>query len=874
MSSYCATSHFRCWYNPCMAPRKYLVFVAVSLTLLAQKPVRSVTDPGTVTTRQSITPAGVPAIFQGKVYGVSFGKDASEVWVLTASTIYRMDWRGNRVLEQVSLKGTPGLQGIVFDPSSGRVYASGAGSDKKTRLVSVQNGQLSTLSEGEGTQIAGGLGLSPGRKAVVPLIFDNKAAVIDLAGGASKTVPTDIAPFAATVNRAGTVAWVTNWGGRKPSAKDLTSPTGLLPTADRVVVDSRGIAASGTVVRFDLTGSAEPVKIATGLHPTGLAWDEDRGLLYVANANSESITVIDTKTNRVARTIAVQPFDRKVTGIAPIAIAVSADGARLWVACGGINAVAQIAAATGKIEGLIPTAWYPNAISLSADGSKIAVSTLLGAGSAWRDEPRQRFVHAYRGSVHIVDLPDAAQLASFTTAVAENNHMRLAGAAPVAVQAAATVAAPVPARVGDPSTIEHVVYIVKENRTYDQVFGDMPKGNGDPSLVMFGEKVTPNHHRLADQFVLLDNLYATGGNSADGHQWVTQANETSYTLWPGYAGRSYPFDGTDPIAYSSGGFIWDLALARKKSVRVFGQFIPRFSEARSGDRIKLLQEWEKGGDFTSRYTAKAHIATLDPLLAKNYPGYSNAIPDLVRASIMKKEIAQWESKGSMPNLVIVQLPCDHTFGTSPGTSTPAAMVADNDYALGQIVESLTRTRFWKKMAIFVVEDDAQNGVDHVDGHRTVALTISPYTKRGSVDSTFYSHQSILKTMELILGLPTMSLFDLIANDMRASFTSNPDFAPYTAVAPQQSLYDLNPSRAELRGPALRAANDSAKMRWEVPDAVPSDKLNKILWHATRGWDTPYPGIRRAVFAPLAVDLEDEEQEERAERAERAERSRK
>jgi DNA-binding beta-propeller fold protein YncE len=846
-----------------MARHKAFVFITVSLISSAQNPTRSVTDPGTVTTRQSITPAGVPAVFQGKVYGVSFGADPSEVWVLTATRIYQMDWRSNKIISQVPLEGTAGLQGIVFDPVGGRALSSGADGKRKTRLLAVRQGQKSILSEGAGSQISGGLAVAPGKTAVVPLIYDNKVAVVDLAGGASKTASTDIAPFAAAVNRAGTVAWVTNWGGRKPSAKDLTAPTGLAPEADRVVVDTRGVTASGTVVRLDLAGQAEPVRIATGLHPTGLAWDEERGLLYVANANSESISVVDTKASRLVRTISVQPFDRRVTGIAPIAIVVSKDGSRLWAACGGINAVAQIATASGRIEGLIPTAWYPNALSLSPDGRQLAVSTLLGAGSAWRDEPRQRFVHAYRGSVHIIDLPDTAQLASFTAAVAENNHMRLAGAAPQSPPPAATNPIPIPARAGDPTPIEHVVYVVKENRTYDQVFGDMGKGNGDPSLVMFGEKVTPNHRHLADQFVLLDNLYATGGNSADGHQWVTQANETSYTMWPGYAGRSYPFDGTDPIAYSSGGFIWDLAIARKKSVRVFGQFIPRFSEARASDRIRLLKEWEQGGDFSTRYSATAHIATLTPLLAKNYPGYSNAIPDLVRASILKKEIAEWEAKGSMPNLTIIQLPCDHTFGTSPGTSTPAAMVADNDFALGQIVEALTHTRFWRKMAIFVVEDDAQNGVDHVDGHRTVALAISPYTKRNSVDSTFYSHQSILKTIELILGLPTLSLFDLIANDMRASFTSEPDFRPYSAVAPRQSLYDLNPSRAELRGPALRAAIDSAKMRWEVPDAVPSDKLNKILWHATRGWNTPYPGIRRAVFAPLAVDLEDEEQEERA-----------
>jgi DNA-binding beta-propeller fold protein YncE len=822
------------------------------LLLAAQtpdRPVRGVTDPGTVTTRQSITPAGLPSIFQGRIYGVAFGASASELWVLNASAVYRLDWRANKVLDRVPVDGTAGLQGIVFDAVSNRALVSGVDKRKGARLASVSGGAMTALASGQGSQIAGGLAVAPGKVAVMPLIFDNKALVVPLDGsGGGRALETDIAPFAAAVNREGTVAWVTNWGGRRPNEKDLTAPTGLAATADRVVVDARGVAASGTVVRLDLAGSAVPIKLPTGLHPTGLAWDEPRQRLYVANTNSSTITVVDTRANRVARTFDVQPFERRVVGIAPTAIAVSADGSRLWVACGGINSVAQVEASTGRVEGLIPTAWYPNALSLSPDGKQLAVATLLGAGSGWRDEPGKRYVHAYRGSVHVIDLPDAAQLANYTRAAGENNHLRVGAARPD----------PPPARAAQPWPIEHVVYIVKENRTYDQVFGDMPKGNGDPALTMFGEDVTPNHHRLADQFVLLDNFYATGGNSADGHQWLTQANETSYTLWPGYAGRSYPFDGTDPIAYSVGGFIWDLALARNKSVRVFGEFAERASESRPAARLELLKEWEGGADFSGRWKARAHVESLNKVLAPDFPGYSNSIPDVVRASILKRDIAAWESAGKMPNLTIVLLNCDHTLGTTAGTSTPSAMVADNDWALGQVVESLSHTQFWKKMAIFVVEDDAQNGVDHVDGHRTVALAIGPYIKRGSVDSTFYSHQSILKTIELILGLPTLSLFDLIANDMRASFTSEPDFTPYTAEKPRQSLWDVNPPVKALRGPARQAARESAKMRWDVPDAVPTEKLNRILWHSVRGWNTPYPGVRRAVFAPLSLDIDDDD----------------
>ena len=417
---------------------------------------------------------------------------------------------------------------------------------------------------------------------------------------------------------------------------------------------------------------------------------------------------------------------------------------------------------------------------------------------------------------------------------------------------------PIPERSGEASPIEHVVYIVKENRTYDQVFGDLAKGNGDPSLVMFGRDVTPNHHRLSEQFVTLDNFYATGGNSADGHQWVTQANETAYCLWPGYEGRSYPFDGTDPIAYASGGFLWDYALARQKTVRIYGEYAGRLAEPNS-QRADLLQRWKAGEDVTKRWKTVAPIASMNKILAADFPAYTNAIPDVVRAQIFLKDVKQWEAAGKMPNLVIVQLPSDHTFGAAPGMSSPKAMVADNDLALGQVVEGLTKSKFWSKMAIFVVEDDAQNGVDHVDGHRTVALAISPYTKRGHVDSTFYSHQSMVKTIELILGLPTMSLFDLIAHDMRESFNDTPDLTPYASVEPAQSLFDTNPQLKALKGPARQAAIASAKMRWDVPDAVPTERLNRIGWGQIRGWTTPYPQPRNAVFAPITLDTDDDDE---------------
>jgi hypothetical protein len=693
----------------------------------------------------------------------------------------------------------------------------------------------------------------------VPLIYNNQLAVVDLnTGKLTGKVDTGVAPFGAVVNATGTIAYVTNWGGRLPKPGELTAPTGYDPKADRVVVDERGIASTGTVTRIDLATMKSIRTIQVELHPTAMAWDEQGNRLYVANSNKDSISVIDTATDKVIQTRALSGQDTR--GFAPTALALTADGKTLFAACGGLNAVAVIQTRDMAVAGYIPTGWYPNALSLSPDGKLLAIGTLLGAGSSWREEPRKRFVHAYRGSVAVAPVPDEAQLASYTTAVWENNHLAKIAPLTPAKNSAKPAPAAIPSRAGDPSLIEHVVYIIKENRTYDQVFGDMSKGNGDPSLVMFGEDVTPNQHRLADQFVLLDNFYATGGNSGDGHQWVTQANETSYALWPGYAGRSYPFDGSDPIAYSDSGFIWDAALKMKKTARVYGEYAGRMNEVGREQRVKLLNRWKAGEDLTHEWNITAPIKPLNNILAKNFPAYTTSIPDVARAQIFIADVKKWEGEGRMPNLVLLQLPSDHTNGAAPGTHTPKAMVADNDLALGQIVEALSKSPFWKKMAIFVVEDDAQNGVDHMDGHRATALAISPYIRRGSVDSTFYAHQSMLKTIELIIGLPTLSLFDLIANDMRASFTNEPDFTPYSAVQPKQSLFELNPQLGSLRGQLRRDALDSLRMRFDTPDAAPTERLNRIVWRQVKGVKSPYPRVRQAVFSALSVDIDDEDRE--------------
>jgi YVTN family beta-propeller protein len=883
--------------------RCVLLLIAAILAPLAGagqdpiSPVRAVPDPGVVTTEQKLTPAGLQSVFESRVYGVTFGGSDAEVYVSTSwkgsGAIFKLDWQANRVETLIKTAAAPGMQGLVFDTGRGSPLLSGISKLKegtKTRSV-VQliaggsDGNATVVGDGLGANAAGGVavgGNGDHRLAVVALTFNDEAAVVDLATGKSKKIRTGIAPFGAVINRTGSVAFVSNWGGRFPRAGDRTAKTGVHEGADDVVTDQRGIASTGTVSQIDLHSGTVTAEIPVGLHPTSLAWDETRNRLYVANSNTDTISVIDTTTNRVVETISVQPFEKRAAGVAPEALVLSPDGTRLYAACAGINAVAVIAVgATGgnKIEGLIPTGWYPTHIALSPSGRYLAVSTLLGVGSGWKNMPverfagaygkglsissRNRYVHSDRGSLHVIQIPDAARLADYTAAVAKNNSLRLRSGAESTrrtVSASRAKPIPVPLRAGDPSPIQHVVYIIKENRSYDQMFGDLGKGNGDRSLAIYGEDVAPNHRKLAREFVLLDNFYATGGNSGDGHQWVTQASETDYTYWPGYGGRSYPYDGTDPMAYANSGFIWNNVLNGNKTFEDFGEFAG--TTATTNDRMKLLAEYKAGGEFSNRFQIHAPIAQLNKYLANDYPAWTLTVPDVVRAKILFAHLKEWEASGKMPNLVMVQLPSDHTYGTVPGFSTPQACIADNDWALGQIVDRISHSRFWKSTLILVVEDDAQAGLDHVDGHRTIALAVSPYVKRAAIDSSFYSQNSMVKTIELILGLPTMSMFDLIATDMRNSFREKPDYTPYEAVEPKYSIYETNPAMKGLTGQARVDAAASRKMNWRVPDSVPTEKLNRILWRQARGLNQRYPIWKqgRAVFTPSVSEEEDEDDE--------------
>lgn len=855
------------------------------LLLQATPPLRSVPDTGVIATAAQITPAGVQSVFAARVTGVRFGARPGEIWVSVNGAAYRLGWRDNAMLASVRFEGRAGVHGVAIDPVTGRAFVSTVG-----KTFGYDDSAIARVTSPKlGAEMAGGLAVarranaSGHRVAVVPLPANDALAVLDADDGSLlKTIPLGVLPVSAVVSEDGSAAWVSVLGGRKPTARSRAAKQCCDAFAELVRVDARGIAEPGNVTEVDLVAGSVRTVASTGRHPTGVAWDQKNERLYVANGNSDTVTVIDTRRRTRERSIAIAPFRERKIGLAPTAVALSPDGGTLYVTLGGVNAVAVYALPGGQFRGLIPTGWYPSSIDVSADGSTIAVGALFGVGSGeGRTSGMQgRYVHSYRGSVNVIFVPTEAELTAYTTSVARNNRLTLRGdgQGPSLSVRRNVPARAVPERPGEPSLIEHVVYIIRENRTFDQVFGDMGRGASDSSLVQYGRDVTPNAHALADQFVLFDHFFASGGNSADGHNWLTQANETEYPMWPLYEGRSYPSEGQDPLAYSAGGFLWEAAEAKGKTVRVFGEYAPGPTVYSDTVRLAMLKRYLDTlpntpayfrSEFAKRYNVRSDIPSLDRVLVREYPGWTMGVPDVAKADVFLEHLREWEALGTMPNLVIMNLPSDHTEGTNPGWCTPKACVADNDLALGKIVEGLSHSPFWKSMAIVIVEDDAQNGVDHIDGHRTVALIASPYAKRGVIDPTFYAFPSMLKTIELMLGLPALSMFDLVATDMRASFIGPdepPNFTPYTALVPRQSLLEVNQRVGSITGPHAeerrRAALASARMKFDTPDAAPSDRLNRILWHDARGWDKPFPGVKRSLFFPMAVDIEDDEREER------------
>ena len=601
------------------------------------------------------------------------------------------------------------------------------------------------------------------------------------------------------------------------------------------------MASSGTVSIVDLGQGKEIAQITTGLHPSDLELSSDQQILYVANANSDTVSVIDTSSLRVRDSVSVRPDPTLPFGSAPCALALGKDGKTLFVANGGNNAVATVALGPlNKLEGFIPAGWYPGA--LVSDGKHLYIANVKGLGS--RDaRPNQQGWNSrmYLGTVNKVEIPSPQLLKDYTRQV--NADTRLPQMLRAREKSSSRKkAVPVPRRTGEPSVVEHVVYIIKENRTYDQVFGDLRQANSDPSLCVFGREVTPNQHALAEEFALLDNYYCNGVLSADGHAWAMEGYATDY-LEKSFGGftRSYPYAGDDPLSYAATGFIWDNVLLRGLSFRNYGEMNSTEVVPKDASFQAIYENHRTNGTNIS-FKHDIQIETLRRYSCPDSPGWNLRIPDAIRADIFLKEFTELEKNGELPNLVIIYLPSDHTAGTRPGGPTPRAMVADNDLAVGRIVERLSKSRFWANTCIFVNEDDPQLGFDHVDGHRSLCLVVSPYTKRGAVVSKFYNQTSVLHTMERMLGLPPMNQMDSLAPLMTECFTTAPNFKSYTCLTNNIPLDEMNKPIAQLRGDELHWAEKSLAQPFDKVDQADENTLNRIIWHSVKGVNAPYPAL--------------------------------
>jgi YVTN family beta-propeller protein len=693
-----------------------------------------------------------------------------------------------------------------------------------------------------GNPAPGGLALNEtGDKIYVTLSRNNSLGIIDLKDKSVSEIPVGMAPYDVLI-ASPSKAYVSNWGGRRPEAGETVYNS----SGSQVLVDPKtGIVNNGSVSVVDLRLKSHKKYIGVGLHPCDMILSPDNKKLYVACANSDIISVINTDNDEVTDKISVHSQDNIPFGSAPNALAVSPDGKLLYVANGTENAVCVIEAYPPyKILGYIPTGWYPGSLLLNRTGKTLYVANVKGIGSRNQRTDRAGLnSHDHLGSISIIPLPGRQQLVKMTGIVHENNsYERMVKN--LSLTPGKEKKVPVPRMPGQISHFKHVVYIIKENRTYDQVFSDLLQGDGDTSLLEFGREITPNHHQLAETFVLLDNFNCSGVLSADGHQWTDEAYVTDYLekSFGGFA-RSYPYDGDDALAYASSGFIWDNVLEHNLTFRDYGEFAGTIIEPANASYIDMYRDFiNNTGNIKIR--AKPNLESLASYMCPTYPGFTNRISDAYRTTEFINEFREYEKNNNFPNFVLILLPNDHTSGTRPGLPTPQSAVADNDLALGQIVEVISNSKFWRETCILVTEDDPQAGLDHVDGHRTVGLVISPYTKRGKVISTYYSQINMVRTIENILGLPPMNQFDLTAEAMYDCFTAKPDFRPYKALPSNIPPDQLNPPLAGLRGDQLLWAKKSLEQDLDEVDRIDEDTFNRIIWHAIKGYSRLYPAINK------------------------------
>jgi YVTN family beta-propeller protein len=710
--------------------------------------------------------------------------------------------------------------GLAFSPDGSSLYASGGNEDAvyHYRWADGRATLADTIvlamkpKDKSGTRYPAGIGLSPdGKTMYVAENVADSLAVVDVASGkVTRRFGTERYPYGVVVSSDGSV-YVSAWGGTTVSVF-RSAAGGPVQAAGRIVV---------------------------GRHPSAMTHSLDGSRLFVASGSTDRIAVVDTRSSRVITTLEDPPPAGPHEGSTPNSLSLSPDGLRLFVAEADNNAVGVfdlspatsalstgLGAVTHQLVGRLPTGWYPSAVAATADSVFVINAKGNGTGPNPKGpqpnrsssaNPRAYTLGQTSGTLTMISIAgvSATELAGYSARVAAANGWNLSH--PTAHY----------------PPIQHVIYVIKENRTYDQILGDLPSGDGDTSLVFFPRKISPNHHALAERFGVFDRFFVNAEVSPDGHNWSTAAYATDYlekTVPSNYSrrGRSYDYEGTnrdsvpaDDVAEPGSGYLWNLAERAGITFRNYGEFV-----------IPL--------DFRPDGTRPAGYQANKPFLREHtngkFPGFSMSIPDQRRADIWIAELQEFERAGTMPALEIVRLPNDHTSGMAAGAHTPFAFMADNDLALGRMVEALSKSSFWKNSVMFVLEDDAQNGSDHVDSHRSPLLVISPYS-RGGVSHSFANTTDVLATIEELLGLGRMSQFDHYGRPLRTVWRDTPDLRPYAVLQPGVSLDDKNPSRGV-------GARESRGLLLAKEDQADEDLFNRILWRAIKGENRPYPGPKR------------------------------
>ncbi len=674
----------------------------------------------------------------------------------------------------------------------------------------------------------------------------NKVVKYDLADKTSVwKSDVGVAPFGIT--KANGKIYVTNWAGSAPDKTDMN--VAGVPWGSAKVDSRTGATREGTVFVLNPATGKVLKEIVVGLHPNDIIAGADGKTVFVSNANSDNVSVISTEKDEVAETISVRLNSEKneFWGDSPNGLGLSKDRKTLYVANGMDNALAVVelgqkaggnpSKETSKVKGFIPTEAYPGAVietvnkklfvaNIEAESAKISTQAQGSLKLSYNS-------HKQTASVSVIAVPDEKQLKEYTKTVEQSNQLfRLALLEKMPRKNMAPVC--VPERIGEPSVFKHVLYIIKENRTYDQILGDVKKGDGDSTLTVFGKQITPNTHALVDQFMLLDNFYVSGKCSAEGHQWTDASIVTDYVekdvrAWI----RSYPHVQEDALVYTPAGFIWDNAIKHGKNVRIYGEAsTPQYDEKHTWTSIYHTFLNNEKFEFTNHTTIKP----VEAILSQTYPSYDDhRIPDALRAKAFIDELKKYESMegDQLPELMVMALPNDHTGGTRPGLPTPRAMVADNDLALGHIIEALSKSRFWKNTVVFVTEDDSQGGWDHVSAYRTVGMVISPYSRTGTVIRANYNQPSMVRTIEQILGMQPMNIMDATAKPMFDCFVSNPDLTPYEVVKNQIPLDEMNPPLSALKGEALHFAKKSMEPQFDGIDSGDDQLFNRIIWYAMK-----------------------------------------